>query len=221
MNSSTINTGLITIAFLLLFGSAELLYHKYKVRVEFTRKYVHVLTGFLTLLFPIIIQDQLFVLFLCASFLILLLLSLSFGLLPSIHSVDRKTRGSILYPIVVYTCYLIQSKYGLVFYYIPILILTLCDPVAALVGKKWPSGSYKTFGHTKTMSGSFGFFISALLLSVLLVFNMEEVHFLESLPLALCIAVVTTLAEAFTHKGYDNLTIPVVALVALWVFEIY
>lgn len=41
MSQSIINTILFAIAFLLLFGIAELLYHYLKVKVELTRKFVH------------------------------------------------------------------------------------------------------------------------------------------------------------------------------------
>lgn len=220
MNENFLHTIYLAGVFLVLFASAELLYHKYKVKVEITRKYVHVMTGLLTMLFPPLIGNHWLVLVLCGSFLAILLSSMALNLLPSINAVARKTRGSFLYPIVVYGCYLIYMAYDqLMFYYIPILILALCDPIAALVGKKWPAGRYTTFGQTKTLSGSLGFFIAAIITCSCLILGLEETSLSETILISVGVATVTAVAEALTHKGYDNLTIPVGALLVLMLFN--
>jgi len=94
-----INTGILAFSFLALFGIAEILYHKVNVKAEWTRKLVHFGTGILTLLFPVMLNDHLYVFFLCASFALLLLASLRFNRLKSIHAIDRKSYGSISYPV--------------------------------------------------------------------------------------------------------------------------
>ena len=98
---------------------------------------------------------------------------------------------------------------------LPILILACCDPMAAFVGKRRPWGRYTFLGHTKTLSGSLAFFVTAMALSVFLFLWAEEARPLEALVLAAIIAVVTTVAEALSHKGYDNLTVPLGALAVL------
>lgn len=220
MSESLINTIYMSVAFLALFGSAELLYHVFKIQAEITRKYVHTVTGLLTMLFPLLIGNHWLVLLLCSSFLIILVASLYFKMLPSINAVQRVTRGSILYPIVVYGCYLLFYYYGeLRFFYLPILILAICDPIAALVGKKWPMGSYYLFGHSKTMSGSFGFFSSATIMCIAIMVGVEELNFSDAILISLIVALFTCAAEAVTHKGYDNLTIPASALLALTITQ--
>ena len=105
MSWNLINTIILAGVFLVLFASAEWMYHIKKVRVEMTRKYVHLMTGLLTMFFPPMIGNHWLVLFLCGSFLVILLVSLQFNLLPSINAVKRKTQGSLLYPVIVYCCY--------------------------------------------------------------------------------------------------------------------
>lgn len=220
MSENLLNTIYLAGAFLVLFASAEFFYHKLKLRAELTRKYVHIFTGLLTMLFPPFIENHWFVLLLCGSFFFILLASLGLGLLPSINAVERKTRGSILYPIIVYGCFLLFKEYNqFMFYYIPILILALCDPVAALVGVRWPMGKYQTFGITKTMSGSFGFFILAIIICLGLMLSLEEISLLTIITLSIVISLVTTLAESFTHKGYDNLSIPLGAILILIIYN--
>ncbi|MDH5367644.1 MAG: hypothetical protein OEW67_11685 [Cyclobacteriaceae bacterium] len=220
MSYSLLNTIYLALAFLVLFASSELLYHKFKVKAEITRKYVHFSTGILSMLFPPLIGNHWLVLLLCGSFLIILFISLRFKKLPSINAIVRVTRGSILYPIIVYCCYLVFMYYNqFIFYYIPILILAICDPIAALVGKKFPLGKYATFGHMKTLSGSVGFFIAAMLTCTVLILGLEQIHFVQVIVVAIFISLATSFAEAISHRGYDNLTIPFSALLVLVVFK--
>ena len=209
------NTLLLAIAFLLLFGSAELMYHKFKVKAELTRKFVHFLTGFITLLFPFMLNNHWFVLLLCSSFAALLILSKKFKFLPSINNINRESMGSFLYPALVYSCYffsdLLDSK---IYFYIPILVLAIADPFAALCGKKWPVGQYTVFGHSKTLVGSTVFFLCSLF-TIVVTFWLNGFILYEIAAIALVLAVSTTIVEAVSHRGYDNLTIPAIALLIL------
>jgi phytol kinase len=222
MSDSQLYTLYLAGAFLLLFTSAELLYHKFNVNAELTRKYVHVVTGLLTMLFPTLIGNTWLVLALCGSFLVILLSSMALNLLPSINAVARKTCGSILYPIVVSGCYLIYEEYDqFMLYYVPILILALCDPVANIVGRKWPLGEFRTFGKSKTLGGSVSFFVTAIITTLFLTIGLEVYPLRDVLVISVSVALATAFAEAFTHKGYDNLTIPVSALAVLLLLRDY
>ena len=209
------NTFLLATGFFLLFASGEFMYHKLKLKAELTRKYVHFLTGFLTLLFPFMLNNHWFVLLLCGLFAALLILSKRLKLLPSINNINRESTGSFLYPVVVYSCYfmsdLLEAK---IYFYIPILVLAIADPFAALCGKKWPAGQYTVFGHSKTLVGSTVFFLCSLV-TVVVIFWLNGFILYEIAAIALVLAVSTTMVEAVSHKGYDNLTIPAIALLIL------
>lgn len=216
MNPELFNTLVLAALFLLLFAAAEGLHHLVALPAELTRKIVHLLTGVLAMSFPLLLKDHRYVLALCGSFLVLLLLSLRWGKLRSINGVDRSTRGSLVYPVVVYGCYLLHRHHGAyVFYYLPIMVLAVCDPVAAFVGMRWPRGRFLVFGGAKTLSGSLAFLAVAIVLGVLLFRMAEEAPLREALVLACTVGLATTLAEAVTHRGYDNLTIPAAAALVL------
>lgn len=222
MSNDIIHTAILASSFLTLFGAAEILYHKLKVKAELTRKTVHFGTGILTLLFPVLLSSHWYVLFLCASFALILLASLKFGLLRSINAIDRKSHGSISYPVSVYGCFLAYNYYNdeRVFFYLPILTLAICDPVAALFGKRFPFGKFRIGNDTKTLAGSSAFFISALLLTVLLFKFLSPDHFQLStaLPIAFAAALLSSITEAVSGKGFDNLTIPASILIVLALF---
>jgi len=203
-----IPTLILACCFLALFGVAECLYHFGRVKAEWTRKIVHIGTGLLTLLFPVVLGSHWQVLFLCASFLVILLASLKFGWLPSINAIDRFSYGSILFPIIVYALFLVFQMVdkGLIVFYLPILILAICDPVAALVGKRFPIGKYQIWGCGKSAAGSMAFLVSALIVTAITVFAFQNVP--SGMLLILLVPVIATVAEALGVKGMDNFTIP-------------
>ena len=218
MRTDLINTGALALTFISLFILAELFYHFCYIQGELTRKLVHVGTGLITLFFPVMLSNHWFVLLLCGSFMLLLGLSLKFHFLKSINAIDRKSSGSILYPISVYICYLaFQVHQAHIYFYLPILILAICDPIAALTGKKWPVGKYKVGSGTKTVVGSVMFFISAVFLCQLLfiVLNVPG-----TITACIFIAVISCFAEALSQNGYDNLTIPIAVLATLYVLHL-
>lgn len=214
MKTEILNTILLATSFLVLFTIAECLYHFFKVSVELTRKLVHLGTGFLTLLFPLLLNNQWLVLLLCGSFALILSLSLRFQFLKSINAIDRKSSGSLIYPVSVYLCYLAFTlHHQYICFYLPILILAICDPIAALTGKKWPKGKYKNGKDNKTLMGSGMFFISALLVCFTLFFLLNiPISFLQLTAISFLIAMVSCITEAISKNGYDNLTIPMSVL---------
>lgn len=226
MNKDIINTVILGASFLLLFGLAEFLYHKLKVKAELTRKLVHFGTGMLTLLFPVMLDNQWLVLLLCGSFALILLYSLKFNQLKSINAIDRKSHGSILFPLAVYCCYLVYNYYKIktgqrieayIYFYLPVLTLAICDPVAALFGKKFPYGKFKTGKDIKTFSGSGAFFISSLVLTILvfLYFGKYSTELPKLILISAVIALCGSTVEAISGSGTDNLTIPATVLATL------
>lgn len=224
MSKEIINTIILATAFLLLFAVAEIFYHKLKVKVELTRKLVHFGTGIITMLFPIMIGNHWFVLFLCGSFALILLISLKFNLLQSVNAIERKSYGSISYPLSVYGCYLAFDIFNhqYIYFYLPILILAFCDPIAALTGKKWPLGKYKIRNDSKTLMGSGMFFISAFALSLIFYFAFYNIDYVYAfLACSALIALTATIAEATSSKGFDNLTIPLFTFLIIAVLHHY
>lgn len=220
MNADLINALILAAAFLGLFTLAEILYHLVKVQAEYTRKLVHIGTGLITLLFPILLSNHWWVLALCSSFALILILSLRFSLLKSINAIDRESVGSLAYPVSVYCCFLAFVYYeDLAFFYVPVLILALCDPIAALAGKRWPLGRFTIGKNSKSLMGTGMFFGSAILVILSIhVIQGEQLSFKFVFEM-LIIAAVSAFVEALSGRGYDNLTIPLGVLLCLLAFQ--
>ena len=213
-------------AFLLLFIVAEVLYRKAHVQAEHTRKLVHAGTGLLTLLFPLVLDEVWQVVAMCGSFLLLLVASMRLGWLPSINAVERKTAGSWLFPVVVVLCFVFYRQVcngpgalyqPLFYFYTPLLLLALCDPVAALVGRWW-SRRHPQAAPGKTWAGSGAFFALAMLIVLVSgqAFALRQIPAISAVAVAVATAFATTAAERWSGGGWDNFTIPVTAMLSIW-----
>lgn len=221
MSEHFLNFILLSMAFLMLFALGEFAYHKMKVAGENTRKFIHAGTGLLTLTFPILFDSALWVFLLCLTFLLILLASKHYNFLKSVNDINRFSFGSILYPIIVVLIFIFSKCQvdtlncfyfgGVSFFYIPILIMALADPCAALVGKNYPIRPYKFRNQTKTLSGSFAFFFVAAFVCCIFIK-------LDFWWLILLLSFLTTLVEGLSKNGFDNFSIPFVAALTLMIF---
>lgn len=210
MTTELLNTIYLSGAFLILFALAEFLFRVVEIQGEVTRKIVHIGTGILTMLFPILVDNHWLILFLCSSFAVILTLSLRFHFLKGINSIDRKSHGSISYPIAVYLSYLFyefHSDHNLLFFYLPVLTMAIADPVAAFIGKKTKFIPVLIFGENKTIGGFLGFFFTSILVTITLTHFFPSSGLNQIILIVIC-AVFSALTELFTPRGLDNITIP-------------
>ena len=131
-----------------------------------------------------------------------------------LHSVERVSIGDLCFPIAIVLLYWLTAD-SPVLYAIPILLLGLADPAAALIGSKHGLSPYTTEEGHKSREGSVAFaFIAFLCVHVpLLVFT--PVGRAESIWIAAIVAVLATIVEAVSWRGLDNLFVPLGAFAIL------
>ena len=202
------HTAIFGAGFLVLFSLGEVLYHILKAPVEISRKFVHMGTGIICLLLPIYFETHWSILILNVSFIAILGITKKLNWLKSINAIERKSSGSVLFPIIMYITWCIYLYVGdVLYFYLPVLILAICDPIAALVGKKWPKGQYEIMHAQKTLTGSSAFFVSSLMLCLIFLIPLRD-QWVEIILISVVVSLLTTIAEAFSQKGFDNLFIP-------------
>ncbi len=205
--------------FLGLFTLAEIAYHFLNIEAELTRKFVHAGTGILTMLFPLMLDSHWYVLAMCGSFWVILVFSLRFDLLRSINAIERETNGSTLYPIIVYLTfvfYTLQNS-GTIFFYLPILTMAFCDPIAALIGKKYGVQKYSIGAGTKSYIGSFAFFCASVPLTIACYWFSYHILDLRLALLVIAVGLAATVSEAVSDKGFDNFSIPASVAIVLFI----
>jgi phytol kinase len=96
-------------------------------------------------------------------------------------------------------------------YVVPLLVLTVADTAAALVGEEYGRLQFVTGGGDKSLEGSVAFFLAAFLSVHIPVLLLSDTGRPESLLIGVTLALMVTLAEAVTWWGLDNLLIPLFA----------
>src|SRR5262249_35079243 len=99
-----------------------------------------------------------------------------------------------------------------------ILLLTLADAVAALIGISYGRLRYATTDGTKSTEGSLAFFLCAFLCVHIPLLLFTGTGRAESLLIALLLAWLATMFEAVAWGGLDNLALPLISYLLL---EIY
>jgi phytol kinase len=196
---------------------------------ELVRKCAHVLMGLSTLSFPWLFDK---------AWPVILLAALAAGLLWAVRTVPalnaslgqtlgavkRASLGELLFPLavaLVFAMSLHDSKAppGLpVLYLAPILVLTLADALAALIGVSYGKVRYRTDDGVKSAEGSMAFFGVAFLCTHTLLLLGTPLGRAETLLIALHLALLVTIMEALSWNGLDNLFTPLGAYVLLRMF---
>lgn len=203
----------LSILFLIVFAIGEVAYRLFKVNAEYTRKWSHIASGILSLSFPYFLQTWQMVGLICLLFTIILTLSSRYRFLPSINSVDRQTFGSFLFPLAVFVSFFSSNYFNhSAFFYLSVLILAICDLLAAIIGKRWPIMKIKLNKETKSLGGFFAFVGSALI--ILLVFiNLKLLVFT---PILMFLPLFWAFVELISPKGTDNISIPISVILGLF-----
>lgn len=215
MNEQGLFALLFLAIFLLLVLGTYWMHDQFGVPSEQSRKFLHVSGGLLSLCAPLFFTDHWWMLGLCLAAFLLLLITYIKKLLPAVHRVRRRSVGSVIFPIPVYTCFLAAKLlHNDLLFYLPVSLLTISDVVAEWSGTRWGRPSLSWSGKGKTFAGSSGFFLSALVLSLAwcLVFGLP---FTQLLLITFTAALISTAAEWCSPGGWDNLSVPLATLLVL------
>lgn len=191
---------------------------------EISRKVVHVGMGLVTLCFPWLFESA-WPVVLLAGLAIAALFAIKYSKLLRrdlsrvLHGVERSSLGEIYFPIAVAAVFVLARGDTMLFC-IPILILTLADAVAALIGMRYGRMHYEAGeGERKSAEGSIAFFTVAFLSAHVPLLLFTDLGRSETLLIALTLGVLVALFEAIAWRGLDNLFIPLGAFVLLKVYR--
>lgn len=195
---------------------------RFAPNAEGLRKLAHLGTGLLAMSFPWIFSSLAPVLLVCGLALALLI---AISVIPAVrvrlgatlYSVGRSSRGEFYFPVAVAMVFALARGDKLL-YLIPLLVLTLADAVAAVLGSIYVKMPYEGIGGNKSVEGSVAFFTVAFFAVHVPLLLWSEMSRPQTLLVALDIALVVTLLEAVSWHGLDNLVIPLGVLLLLHVY---
>jgi len=131
-----------------------------------------------------------------------------------LHDAGRESHGE-LYFAVALAWLLIADRVAPFQYVVPLLILTISDAAAAIVGRARPIGRFMIFGNRKSVSGSAAFLVTAFAITWTILSAGTAWSPWQVLLVSVATAVATAVIEAVSVKGLDNLGVPLVAWLIL------
>ena len=218
---------LIVIPPLLLFlmmGVLSRVNSSHVISQELKRKALHISVGLTALSFPLFLNEKWMIVAsigLVVAWLLavrrLAFLRHHFG--SVLHDVRRTSLGDVYFAFAIGGLLLLTQDKP-IFFVIPILILTLADAFAAIVGKMFPVGPLAGVAKGKTAAGCIAFFVVAFAVSSWLLLAIADLQTGHALFVAAGLAASTCVAEAISRRGIDNLMVPTVAYLALLISNI-
>lgn len=191
------------------------------IGAEFARKILHLGVGAVALSLPGLFGSDVWAIALLASGLAILTLfrlqPLLFSqVLGPLKSIDRKSDGDLWFLAGVCLVLLFSAGEGAP-YYGAILILTLADAAAAVIGTRYGRVHYSVFRARRSLEGTAAFLLvawacAAATLSVLAP-GVPEIR------AGFAVALISCVAEALSPRGSDNFSVPIVAWLGLHIAE--
>ncbi len=203
-------------------GIAEGLRHWRGYGSDFTRKFIHIGVGMLAWLVPFLFVSPWPFVFACLAFAILNLLDWRYGFFLAMASSNRSNLGTVYFPMSA-------AAVALIFWQQPPLMvaalmpLTWGDGLASVIGRHYGTNTYLVFGHSRSLQGSATFFVMGGLFTWLALWIMDgppEITPIAAIAPALAVTFTTTVVEALSPWGFDNLTVTATAtlILSLWPF---
>jgi len=180
---------------------------------EYSRKMLHVGMGLLLCPLPWLFDRPWPVVLLCGVYVGLLvarrfLVALDNHVGSVIDGVGRRSVGEFLFPIAVAIVFVLARGDRSAFV-ASMLVLTLADAAAAVVGRRYGLCHYASPGGCKSVEGSLAFATVAFASTHLTLLLLGGAGRVECVLIALIVALVTMMAEALVTGGWDNLVLPI------------
>jgi len=221
------NLGLLGLCYLYIIGVILLSSRiKNSLPTNLSRKFLHIMIGNLCFIIPFFSFNTFpisFPFFVAVPFILLTFLFSPWSpvkLGEKISGLAEITSGGHRFGLVLYA--ISYTVLALFFSARPYIIaagifpMAYGDAAASLVGQKLGRHQYNVFGK-KSFEGSFAMFavcLLGLIISLLFFSYLYPISIVSFLFASLGVAAIATVCEAFTPRGFDNLTVPLLSAMA-------
>jgi len=169
---------------------------------EMSRKFIHIGVGNWIIIAYFYFDDPFWAVFPPFTFIVLNYISYRLNLFKAMERAEKTKNdlGTVYYAVSLFIVVLLdfilfdQVKLSV----LPILVMAYGDGLSAIVGTRFKS--IKLFGN-KTLYGSMTLLIVAIIIASILGYTLSGI---------VIIAVVATVVEIYSPRGFDNLTVPLI-----------
>ena len=206
----------LVLAFLYVFiilGLGEGLRRGLNLSVEFTRKFVHIGVGIISFALVALFQTWYWAIIPPLAFVILNYISYRRQIFSGMETGEKGQLGTVYFPIsFVILIPLLWSQPAILV--ASLMPMTWGDAFAAIIGQRYGAHKFSIVGQTRSVEGSLAMFIFSFV-AVALTFLVFSASLGTSLVVALVVAIIATLVEAFSPFGLDNLSVPLTSAIVL------
>ena len=197
-------------------GLGELLRRSLHASKEFTRKFIHVAVGMISVPTVLWFSDLRWAVIPPLAFVVINYLDYRFGIVQAMMSSNRSNLGTVYFPLSFAAILVLfwgapsaPTLQG------PLIVAALMpmtwgDALAAIVGGRWGQRRYTVLRSTRSIEGSATMFLVSALATFLALGASPS-----AIPAALVTALGATIVEALSPWGIDNLTVPAVSALIL------
>ena len=193
-------------------GLGELLRRSLRASREFTRKFIHIAVGMISVPTVLWFPSLGWAIIPPLAFVVINYLDYRFGVVQAMMSSNRSNLGTVYFPLSFAAILFLfwgdparptMNPHLIVAALMP---MTWGDALAAIVGGRWGRRRYTVLGSTRSFEGSATMFIISALATFLALGASPT-----AIPATLVTALGATIAEALSPWGIDNLTVPAVS----------
>jgi len=210
-----------------LLVTSEVLWRAKLMRGEVARKFVHISVGTFVAFWPyfmswgqIVLMSAAFLVGILGSHYLSKYLPKNLQIFHAVHSVSRRTRGLIFFPVGIGLSALLSPEP--IVFTAAILHLSLADGLAAVVGKRYGlMHQYKVHNYTKTLAGTATFYlVSTIIVISVILFSGTPITW-PVVPLLVWLPMAATLIENLAVAGTDNIFVPLLIIIVLQATQVY
>jgi phytol kinase len=182
---------------------------------EFTRKLIHISVGMWAFGTVLLFEHWYFAIIPPLSFVVLNYISYRWEIFKSVETGEKGNLGTVYFPIsfAIILCLFWTRPNLLVASLMP---MTWGDALAAILGRRYGQRKYSVLGSTRSVEGSLAMFLFSWLSTFLALLILPLLGWQTSLLYSLAVAVFATLVEALSPRHIDNLTVPLLSAVLLY-----
>lgn len=202
---------------------------RFKWQQDFTRKIIHIGAGLWIWGILYFFDHWYFGVIPFATFIVLNYIFYRFQVFKAMDT-GSSTPGTVYFAISITMLFVWMWRTGGAVDNIPIaaaavMAMTIGDALASIIGRRWGKHIYTFWGSARSLEGSAVMFVSSLIVIALTLIylpgsalspNSVLLSANAVLLLTICGAVVATLAESFSPKGTDNLFVPLLSGLAMF-----
>ena len=215
----TIQISAVAIWLGLVFLASEIL-RRLKQDPELVRKVVHIGTGNVLLIAWWLHIPTWLCVTAGVTFSAIALASHHTNILPMLNDVGRKTYGVFYYALSITVLVGLLWDHHPQYAVIGVMVMSWGDGMAALIGKRFGKHTFIYMGNKRSLEGSLAMFVTSLIV-MLGIFASGHSLSARDVGVAIPVAAIAAMLEAFSPGGTDNLSVPLASASLSYFLQIY